>query len=79
LPAIANAGEFLNLSTSTGAKLFKIGAEPLSRSFSFVDPSYLQVFLDLLKTKSKVREWSRIFTVPVEVDGVTTNHRLLHN
>jgi hypothetical protein len=37
------------------------------------------VFLDLLKTKSKVQGWSRIFTVPVEVDGVTTNHSLLHN
>jgi hypothetical protein len=78
-PAMANAGAFLNLATSTGAKLFKIGAEPLSRSFDFVDPSDLQVFLDLLKTKSKVQGWSRIFTVPVEVDGVTTNHSLLHN
>ncbi len=55
LPAMANAGAFLNLPTSTGAKLFKIGAEPLSRSFNFVDPSDLQVFLDLLKTKSKVQ------------------------
>ena len=78
-PAMANAGAFLNLSTSTGAKLFKIGAEPLSRSFDFLDPSDLQVFLDLLKTKSKVQGWSRIFTVPVEVDGVTTSHSLLHN
>jgi hypothetical protein len=78
-PAMANAGAFLNVSTSTGAKLFKIGAEPLSRSFNFMDPSDLQVFLDLLKTKSKVQGWSRIFTVPVEVDGVTTNHSLHHN
>jgi hypothetical protein len=54
LPAMANAGAFLNLATSTGAKLFKLGAELLSRSFDFVDPSDLQVFLDLLKTKSKV-------------------------
>ena len=77
---MANAGAFLNLSTSsTGAKLFKIGAEPLSRSFDFVDPSDLQVFLDLHKTKSKVQGWARIFTVPVEIDGVTTNHSLLHN
>jgi hypothetical protein len=36
-------------------------------------------FLDLLKTKSKVQGWSRIFTIPVEVNGVTTNHNLLHN
>jgi hypothetical protein len=78
-PAMANAGAFLDLAISTGAKLFKLGAEPLSRSFDFVDPSDLQVFLDLLKTKSKVQGWSRIFTVPVEIDGVTTNHSLLHN
>jgi hypothetical protein len=79
LPAMANAGAFLDLTTSTGAKLFKLGAEPLSRSFDFVDPSDLQVYLDLLKTKSKVQGWSRTFTVPVEADGVTTNHSLLHN
>jgi hypothetical protein len=78
-PAMANAGAFLNLATSTGAKLFKLGAEPLSTSFDFGDLSDLQVFLDLLKTKSKVQGWSTIFTVPVEVDGVTTNHSLLHN
>jgi hypothetical protein len=78
-PTMANAGAFLNLCTSNGAKLFKIGAEPLSRTFDFMDPSDLQVFLDLLKTKSKVQGWSRIFTVPVEIDGVTTNHSLLHN
>ena len=78
-PAMANSGAFLDLATSTGAKLFKLGSEPLSRTFDFVDPSDLQVFLDLLKTKSKVQGWSRIFTVPVEVDGVTTNHSLLHN
>jgi hypothetical protein len=79
LPAVANAGAFLDLATSTGAKLFKLGAEPLSRSFSFVELSDLQVFLDRLNTKSKVQGWSRIFTIPVEVDGVTTNHSLLHN
>jgi Tfp pilus assembly protein FimV len=54
-PAMANAGAFLDLATSAGAKLFKLGAEPLSRSFDFVDLSDLQVFLDLLKTKSKVQ------------------------
>jgi hypothetical protein len=78
-PAMASAGAFMDLVTSTGASLFKLGSELLSRSFDFVDPSDLQVFLDLLKTKSKVQGWSRIFTVPVEVDGVTTNHSLLHN
>jgi hypothetical protein len=78
-PAMANAGVFLDLSSSTGAKLFKVGAEPLSRSFDFEDPSELQVFLDLLKTKAKVQGWSRIFTVPVDVQGVVTSHSLLQN
>ena len=78
-PAMANAGVFLDLSSSTGAKLFKVGAEPLSRSFDFEDPSELQVFLDLLKTKAKVQGWSRIFTVPVNVDGVITSHSLLQD
>jgi hypothetical protein len=78
-PAMANAGAYLDLANSTGAKLFKLGSEPLSRSFDFVDPSDLQVFLELLKTKSKVQGCSRIFTVPVEVDGVTTHYGLLHN
>ena len=78
-PAMANAGAFLDLSSSTGAKLFKVCSEPLSRTFDFIDPSDLQVFLDLLKTKSKVQGWSRIFTVPVEVEGVSTSHSLLHN
>jgi roadblock/LC7 domain-containing protein len=50
--AMGNAGAFLDLATSTGAKLFKLGSEPLSRSFDSVDPSDLQVFLDLLKTNS---------------------------
>jgi hypothetical protein len=43
-----------------------------------MDPSDLQVFLDLLKTKSK-KGWSRIFTAPAEVDRVTTNHSMLQN
>jgi hypothetical protein len=78
-PAMANAGTYLDLSSSTGAKLFKVGAEPLSQSFDFVDSSDLQVFLDLLKTKSKVQGWSRIFTVPVDINGVVTNHSLLQD
>jgi hypothetical protein len=69
-PAMANAGAFLDLSSSRGATLFKVGAEPLSQSFNFVDSSDLQVFLNLLKTKSKVQGWSQIFTVPVDINGV---------
>jgi hypothetical protein len=60
-------------------KLFKVGAEPLSQSFDFMDPSDLQVFLDLLKAKSNVQGWSRIFTVPVDVNGVVTHHSLLQD
>ena len=51
----------------------------MSQSFDFVDSSELQVFLDLLKTKSKVQGWSRIFTVPVNINGVVTNHSLLQD
>ena len=78
-PAMANAGTFLDLSTSAGAKLFKVGSEPLSRTFDFLDSSELQVFLDLLKTKAKVQGWTRVFTVPVTLNGVTTHHSLLHD
>jgi len=78
-PAVANLGTFLDLSSSKGAKLFKLGSEPLPRSFDFLDPSDIQVFLDLLKAKAKVQGWGRIFSVPVDVDGVVTNHSLLLN
>jgi hypothetical protein len=74
---MANAGAFLDLSSSTGAKLFKVGAKPLSQSVNFVDSSDLHVFLSLFKTKSKVEAWSQIFTVPVDINGVVTNHSLL--
>jgi hypothetical protein len=76
-PAVANAGAFLDLSSSKGAKLFKLGSKPLPRSFDFQDPSDIQVFLDLLKAKAKVQGWGRIFRVPVDIDGVVTNYSLL--
>ncbi len=78
-PALANAGNFLNLATSAGAKLFKYGAEPLSQTFDFLDHSDLQVFLDHLKTKTKVQGWARIFTIPVTLNGTVSNHHLLTN
>jgi hypothetical protein len=79
-PTMANAGAFLDLSfQQPGAKFFKVGAEPLSQSFDFVDSPNLQVFLDLLKTKSKVQGRSWIFTVPVDINGVVTNHSLLRD
>ena len=78
-PAVANLGAFLDLSSTKGAKLFKAGSEPLPQSFDFLDPSDIQVFLDLLKAKAKVQGWGRIFSVPVDIDGVVTSHSLLLN
>jgi hypothetical protein len=74
-----NVGAFLDLNSISGAKLFKSGAQPLSQTFDFADPSDLQVFLDLLKTKTRVQGWSRVFTVPVTSTGLTVNHILLSN
>ena len=76
-PAVANLGTFFDLSSSKGAKLFKTGSEPLPRSFDFTDSSDIQVFLDMLKAKSKAQGWGRIFTVPVDTDGVVQHHSLL--
>jgi hypothetical protein len=78
-PALVNAGAFLDLNSISGAKLFKSGAQPLSQTFDFSDHSDLQVFLDLLKTKTRVQGWSRVFTVPVTTAGLTVNHSLLSN
>jgi hypothetical protein len=60
-------------------RLFKSGAQPLSQTSDFLDHSDLQVFLDLLKTKTRVQGWSRVFTVPVTTAGLTVNHSLLSN
>jgi hypothetical protein len=62
-PVLVSVAVLLDLNTLSGAKLFKYSAEPLSQTFDFSDQSDLQVFLDLLKTKSKVQGWSRIFTL----------------
>jgi hypothetical protein len=69
----------LDLNSISGAKLFKSGAQPLLQTFDFSDHSDLQVFLDLLKTKTRVQGWSRVFTVPVTTAGLTVNHSLLSN
>jgi hypothetical protein len=51
----------------------------LLQAFDFSDHSDLQVFLDLLKTTTRVQGWSRVFTVPVTTAGLTVNHSLLSN
>lgn len=65
---MANTAAFLHLTSSSGAKHFK-GAttEALnSQPFNFSDDSDLQVFLDLVLTKSQeIWGWNSIFTVPV--------------
>jgi hypothetical protein len=54
-PALVNAAAFLDLNSISGAKLFKSKGQPLSQTFDFSDHSDLQVFLDLLKTKTRVQ------------------------
>jgi hypothetical protein len=78
-PALVNAGAFLDLNSISGAKLFKSGAQPLLQTFDFSDHSDLQVFLDLLKTNTRVQCWSRVFTLPVTTARLTFNHILLSN
>jgi hypothetical protein len=70
-PALANTNAFRDLTTANGMKHFKGAVEPLnSHPFDFVDGADLQVFLDLVLTKSQVWGWNTIFNIPVK-DGVT--------
>jgi hypothetical protein len=71
-PALANTAAFLDLTTSSGAKHFKGAIESLnSHPFNFEDGADLQVFLDLVLTKSQVWGWNNIFNFPVK-DAKTT-------
>jgi hypothetical protein len=71
-PALANTAAFLDLTTSSGAKHFKGAIESLnSHPFDFEDGADLQVFLDLVLTKSQVWGWNNIFNIPV-TDAKTT-------
>ena len=79
-PALANTAAFLDLASSDGAKHFKGATEALnSHPFDFEDDSDLQVFLDLVLTKSQVWGWNSIFNVPVTdaLTGTTGNWNLL--
>jgi hypothetical protein len=61
-------------------KHFKGGSEGLNaQEFDFKDDTDLQVFLDLLLTKSQVWGWSYIFTIPVldVATGTARNWNLL--
>jgi hypothetical protein len=65
-PALANTATFLDLTSSSGAKHFKGAIESLnSHPFDFEDSADLQVFLDLVLTKSQVWGWNNIFNIPV--------------
>lgn len=78
-PALANNAAFLDLTSSSGAKHFKGATEALkSQPFDFSDDSDLQVFLDLVLTKSQVWGWNSILTIPVldVATGTTTNYNL---
>jgi hypothetical protein len=77
---LVNTATFLDLSTSGGMKHFKGGSEDLNaQAFDFKDDTDLQVFLDLLLTKSQGWGWSYIFTIPVldVATGTTRNWNLL--
>ena len=79
-PALANTNAFRDLTTANGMKHFKGAVEPLnSHPFDFVDGADLQVFLDLVLTKSQVWGWNTIFTIPVldPLTAATTYHNLL--
>jgi hypothetical protein len=78
-PALASQGVFLDLSTSSGTKLFKHGCEALPQAFDFSDSTQLHVFLDYVLAKSRVHGWSRLFTVPVQVDGAMTQQNMLES
>jgi hypothetical protein len=81
-PALANTATFLDLTSSSGAKHFKGAIESLnSHPFDFEDSADLQVFLDLVLTKSQVWGWNNIFNIPV-VDpktAVTQSWNLLNH
>jgi hypothetical protein len=74
-PALANTAAFLDLTTPNGVKHFRGATEALnSEAFDFEDDSDLQVFLDLLHTKSQVWGWNAIFEIPV-MDTMTATAR----
>jgi hypothetical protein len=74
-PALASTAAFLDLATAAGTKHFKGGTEALnSQPFDFKDDTDLQVFLDLVLTKSQVWGWNEIFTIPV-TDAATATTR----
>jgi hypothetical protein len=81
-PALANTSTFLDLTSSNGAKHFKGAIEPLnSHPFDFADGADLQVFLDLVLTKSQVWGWNNIFNIPVEdkTTGIVKTWNILNH
>jgi hypothetical protein len=79
-PALAHTAAFLDLTSPSGTKHFKGATESLTKEpFGFVNPSDLQVFLDLVLKKSQVWGWNLIFTIPVTpvATGITTDRNLL--
>jgi hypothetical protein len=62
-PALANTAPCLDLTSLSGAKHLKGTIQALnSQPFDFADYSDLQVFLDLVLTKSQIWGWNHIFT-----------------
>ena len=67
-PALAS-GDIIDFSTPAGAKIFKAGTEPLSSTFDCT-PVNLQLFLDQLKDKVAIFDWT-------DVIDITTTEQLI--
>ena len=80
LPAMANAGAFLDLSYPQRVPNCSRWALSLCPGHSTLrTPQSFRSSWISWKTKAKVQGWSRIFTVPVDVQGVVTSQSLLQN
>ena len=80
-PALANsAAAYLDLTSTNGAKQFNKATEALSTTpFDFNDSSDLQVFLDMVLTRSQEFGWNQILEIPMAnvVGAGMTNHNIL--
>jgi hypothetical protein len=60
-PALSS-GDIIDFSTPAGAKIFKAGTEPLSSTFDCT-PVNLQLFLDQLKDKVAIFDWTEVVNI----------------
>jgi hypothetical protein len=65
-PALAN-GNIIDFTTPGGAKLFKTGTDALASQFNCT-AVYLQLFLDQLRDKAAIFNWTEILQAPDDHD-----------